>query len=128
MPDGPPRLGTDERLRPTDRLKRSVEFDLVFRRGKCYRSPHLRIHFLRTGRKTCRVGLVVSRRSGNAVARARIRRLLREVFRRNRARIRVTLDIVLVAQGPPRTHEEYVTVFRSFAAWVGKQTKDGATR
>jgi ribonuclease P protein component len=51
-----------------------------------------------TGEMATRVGVVTSRRIGNAVARARARRLLREVFRRHQHDFGVPIDLVLVAR------------------------------
>lgn len=45
-----------------------------------------------------RLGVVASRKNGNAVARAKARRLLREVFRRNRWRFSGAYDVILVAR------------------------------
>lgn len=45
-----------------------------------------------------RLGVVASRRVGNAVARARAKRLLREVYRLNRHDLEGACDIVLVAR------------------------------
>lgn len=45
-----------------------------------------------------RLGVVTSRKVGGAVQRARARRLLRDVFRRNRHRLSGSYDVVLVAR------------------------------
>lgn len=45
-----------------------------------------------------RLGVTVSRRVGGAVARNRIKRLVREVFRKNRAALGVPLDVVVIAR------------------------------
>ncbi len=46
-----------------------------------------------------RLGVIASKRSiGNAVARNRARRLLREVYRRNRYRLTEGFDVVMVAR------------------------------
>lgn len=49
-----------------------------------------------------RVGLTVSRRVGNAVQRNRVKRLLREVWRRNRGLLPEGLDMVLIAKRDAR--------------------------
>ena len=55
--------------------------------------------FLRSGPDNAlRLGVVASRRVGNAVARARAKRRLREAFRRHRHCIRDERDVVLVAR------------------------------
>jgi ribonuclease P protein component len=45
-----------------------------------------------------RLGITVTRKIGNAVARNRIKRLVREVFRLHRARLPEGLDLVWVAK------------------------------
>jgi len=43
----------------------------------------------------CRLGITVTRRSGGAVVRNRLRRLLREAFRRNQQKFAPPLDLVV---------------------------------
>ncbi len=47
-----------------------------------------------------RVGIITTRKVGGAVQRSRMRRLLREVFRRHAAELRRDLWLVLVARAP----------------------------
>jgi ribonuclease P protein component len=46
---------------------------------------------------TCRLGITVTRKVGGAVRRNRIKRRLRDVFRRNRLRLAPDLDLVVNA-------------------------------
>jgi len=104
----------DERLRPTERLKHASEYVALFAKGRCFSSTHLRVHYRPNDRGFSRLGLVVSRRVGKAVSRNRVKRILREIFRKNKSFLRVPMDIVLVPRGKPRTHREYSEVFGSF--------------
>ena len=105
----------DEKLRPTERLHSAQEFRRVFERGSCFRTPILRIHYLRAPGPCSRLGLVVTRKIGKAVVRNRVKRVLREVFRRQKALLPLPLDVVLVPQSGPKTHAEYVAAYARFA-------------
>ncbi len=47
---------------------------------------------------TSRLGITVTRRVAGAVGRNRVKRVLREIFRRNRAALRPPVDLVIVAR------------------------------
>jgi len=51
----------------------------------------------------CRLGITVTRKSGRAVRRNRIKRVFREIFRRNQARMPENIDLVVNAH--PGIHE-----------------------
>jgi ribonuclease P protein component len=66
------------------RLSRSKDFDTVYRRGRSVSSRYLVLHwFPRDGEPDGepRLGLAVPRSVGSAVARNRVKRLLRESWR-----------------------------------------------
>lgn len=111
--------GMDERLRPIERLQRSYEFRKVFDRGTCFRTPCLRVHFQRSDRELSRLGLVVSRRVGKATRRVRVKRMLRDIFRRHKDRLPQVMDVVLIPRGPPRPHHEYLVAYLRFLEKIG---------
>jgi len=117
----------DERLRPEERLHHSSEFQHVFQGGRCFHTPCLRIHYCANGRGSSRLGLVVSRRLGKANRRNRIKRLLREVYRKQKHGLLVPVDVVLVAQGRPQAHAEYLKAFAAFLRRVEGARKGAGT-
>jgi ribonuclease P protein component len=78
------------------RILRSAEFRSVYDHGIRITSPMFAAFCLaRTGQSSARMGLTVPRALGGAVARNRIKRRFREVFRLHRAEIGPQWDIVI---------------------------------
>jgi ribonuclease P protein component len=91
---------TDERLRKEERLLRKAQFDTVFKQGRSRGNKRVVVHVLDNDLGFPRLGLVVSRRYGNAVARNRFKRRVREWFRRNKAKLG-SRDIVVLPSKLP---------------------------
>jgi len=72
-----------------------------------------------------RFGVVASRRVGGAVRRNRAKRLLREVFRRNKPKASVSGDLVLVARAPI-VRARYGDVEADFAKSIGRFLETGS--
>ena len=80
------------------RLLRRHEFLQVQEGGQKVPSDCLLALVKRNGRAYTRLGLTVSSKVGNAVVRVRLRRLLRELFRKRRGQWPRGLDVVLVVR------------------------------
>ena len=88
----------DQRLRPSERLRRSCEFQRVFQYGTKLVSPLFVLYILPTRESRSRLGIAVSKRVGKAVIRNRVKRLVREVFRRHKELLTPACDVVFVAR------------------------------
>ena len=83
------------RLSRSSRLRRQADFDRVYR-NKAYAADNtLVVQGCDNELGYCRLGLSVSRRVGNAVVRNRWKRLIREAFRLQRAKLPASLDLVV---------------------------------
>lgn len=93
------RPGVAARRSKRGRLSRSAEFDRVFRQGRSHANRVLVLYsFPRSGEGELRLGLSVSRRVGGAVERNHVKRLLREAFEQELARLPEGHDVVIVAR------------------------------
>ena len=79
-------------------LTRKSEFKIVFEQGRKFPSKHLILYVLPNRLDHSRLGLAVSKKVGNAVTRNRVKRRLREVFRKLFAEHPLCHDIVVVAR------------------------------
>lgn len=89
-------------LTKEDRIRHSSEIRRVLDKGFRYQTPHFVLRILRNPLGIPRLGIVASRKVGNACARNRVKRRLREYFRRNRNLIPPDADVVfIVRKGAP---------------------------
>lgn len=94
-PDAPRRT-----LRRAERLRHDRQFREAYDRSPPFRGHHLVLFLREAPDAAARLGVVASRKVGNAVERARAKRRLREVFRLNRHLLPegFRADVVLVAR------------------------------
>lgn len=63
-----------------------------------YKTPHFLVYVLRNSVSWCRLGLTVSRKVGNSPQRNRVKRLLREFFRRELQHLHQGRDFSIIAR------------------------------
>src|SRR5262245_15166662 len=82
------------RFRPAERIRRRSDFQAVYARGTRVHSRYCTLFILPNGHEVGRLGIAATRKLGSAVERNRAKRLIREVFRRNK--IARGYDVVII--------------------------------
>ena len=113
----PPLTPRSDRVRfpKAARVRRRGEFLRVQRVGRRKSGAHFVVLTTPARSGQSRLGITVSRRVGDAVARNRIKRLVREFFRHNQARIRPAQDMIVIAR-PGASDANYPDVHRELEA------------
>lgn len=89
------------KYRRHQRLRTRRDFDRVFAR-KCSVADALLVVYADTNDlQVTRLGMRIGKRTGGAVVRFRIKRLIREAFRLSQHELPAGLDLVCIARRPP---------------------------
>lgn len=86
----------DETFRPQERIRKRKEFLLIYKKGRRYKGKYFNLIYLSNSLDFSRVGIVVSRKIGNAVQRNRVKRWMRDLFRKNKNLIKISVDMVII--------------------------------
>lgn len=114
--DSSPQPPTDQSFPKTLRLRKRREFDRVFAEKCSVSGTCVVIYARENDHGFSRLGLIVSRKCGKSVLRNRWKRLMREVFRLQRGRIRAGLDLVMI---PRRGAEpDFAVMMREFPGLI----------
>ena len=91
---------SDLRFRWHERLHREVDFSRVIREGRRWSGSGIVLWVHRSPRAKTppRMGLAIPKAYGHAVARNRMKRLIREVFRLNKSKLSAGVDMVFSAR------------------------------
>lgn len=112
----------DESFPGRCKLRRSNDFRRVFSRGKRRASRYFVIYTLPNRLEVSRLGIQVRRKIGTAVTRNRVKRMVREVFRKMKQDIRPPVDLILIAEAqiPKLRRVEFEALFREIVLGVDR--------
>ena len=100
-------------------LKQNYLFRRLYRRGSSAANRYLVLYCRRNGQACNRVGLTVSAKLGHAVARNRLRRRLREIYRLQEHRFCRGSDLVVVARSRA-VDAEYRQLEQAYLSLAGR--------
>ncbi len=132
MTAGPrPRLEpSDESLPQRCRLRKHGEFERVQGRGRRCVAGSLVLLGLENTLGVRRLGVTVSSKVGNSVVRSQVKRWLRDIFRKERALLPPSLDVVLIARSSAaqssreKLRRDFARAAGLFSASKGPQDKE----
>ncbi|HSK29366.1 MAG TPA: ribonuclease P protein component [Candidatus Limnocylindria bacterium] len=87
-----------EKFPKSARLRKRPEFLKLSRAGRAHQSANFVVISKLNDRTGSRLGITVSRKVGNSVVRNRIKRLVREFFRRRRSTLAPACDFLIIAR------------------------------
>jgi len=107
-----------------ERIRRRPEYLRVQNRGARTRGRFLTVFVLPNGTDENRLGIIATRRLGSAVRRNRSKRLVREIYRRQKASFRSAggVDIV-VLPGPGFGNVAFADLERDFASTLRRHER-----
>ena len=85
-------------MKYSESLKKTKDFQNVYRRGKSYANRDLVMYVLSNQTEGNRLGISVSKKVGNSVIRHHLTRLIRESYRLHEDMFNSGLDIVVIAR------------------------------
>jgi ribonuclease P protein component len=87
-----------ETLGPRERIRRTSDFAFIYKKGARFRGTYFSLIYLPSASGLSRLGVVAGRKVGGAVVRNRVKRWMRDAFRRNKRLLARPFDVVVVAR------------------------------
>lgn len=116
--EGPPQADgmiSDEKFGKHEHLLKSKQFSVVYKKGRSYRSDYLVAYCLPNDTGITRIGFSISSKKVRlATDRNRLRRLVREVFRKIKKDLRPGHDLVIVVSRAPSQWPQHKDVEAKF--------------
>jgi ribonuclease P protein component len=79
-------------------LRKNFQFRKVYKSGKSYSNQLLVLYIFKNREDFNNVGISVSKKVGNSVIRSRVKRLIKESYRKNMIHVRQGYNLVFIAR------------------------------
>ena len=112
-----------QRFPPRFRLRKRHEFVALQRHGQRHSAAHFVVITRTLASAPARLGVTTSRKVGSAPERNRVRRLVREFFRRHRALIDPPRDVLVIAR-PEAAALSYADVVQQLSHILVRRDRD----
>lgn len=87
-----------ETFRPHEKIKRKKDFLFLYREGNRYNGKYFNLIYFPNNLHFSRMAVIVSKKVGNAVARNKIKRWIRDLFRKNRNLFKKQVDLLIITK------------------------------
>ena len=87
-----------ESYRPRERIRKKKDFFYLYHKGIFARGKYFNLIYLPNNLSYSRMAVVASKKIGNAVERNRVRRRIRELFRRNKDLLKLPVDMIVTTK------------------------------
>ncbi len=108
------------------KIQKREEFRIIYLKGERISSESFSLFVLGKGFGKGRLGITVTKRIGKASKRNKVKRIFREIFRKNREKLSEGIDIVVHAK-PEVLNKNYWEIeeeFLSLAADISKKNEE----
>lgn len=111
------------KLKKTKMLKKNYEFRNILNKGKYYKGKLVDIVILKNNTKMNFLGLAISKKAGNSVKRNKIKRIIRENYRKNEEKMETGNSLVILWDKNSRFEELNYYTIREDLEEIFKQAK-----
>jgi ribonuclease P protein component len=109
-------------LSPQERIRRRAEFQQVYERGVRTHARFMTLFILANNLPVTRLGVAATRKVGDAVRRNRAKRLVREMFRRNKTL--PGFDVVVIPR-PELVDADFSSLEADYRSALRRRTRPG---
>lgn len=113
----------DESYSPRERIRKKKDFSNLYKKGSSSRGTYFNLIYLPNSLTYSRMAVVASKKIGNAVQRNRVRRRVKELFRRNKDLLTTPVDMIVVTKKGVQdaTWEDMRTQYLSVIRAIGSK-------